>query len=496
MIRLVLHAVSHPLPQSPVFLKVTLVQWECLTGPCDPDAKLLGVKAALSCRAAWCDVPRTKNNTASSSNNKTFTAFQTSCTRTFTHVWMGFFFCLVGCFCFYLLNYVVAEERIQNARNRSAAFKNISTRSHDYSHNERDNQIKSGLIPFAPRTEISPLITLASIASSVRPINPLASAGVSAIAQQPTRWRWKIQQEEEEGCFSRLSGFVSPSLLDIITRHPSIPLPSSPTVVRLRYIVAPHPSSSSLLLLNLPDCWRLAAVDAAVLSRSCTGTRWLNEKDMLAFVLVSGSLWIILGEFIFVLSSPSRLFIIWGFCMAGLWLEAMHLSLCRGWGASRCHSLPAFFRTPVFWCFIPPRSVELLHRAVCCSWRFTCTKMTPVTSLNSPPRTRVSYRASIQTRNTPLRNSCALGLPFFFPPGLISLKDASVSSPSTRCCGVDRAAHAGRSMWLIFCTSFILFHCVKVRFAQRSRCSDKRTVPPPCEPNRTEKRVVFRPTSC
>ena len=98
-----------------------------------------------------------------------------------------FFFCWVGCFCFYLLNYVVAEERIQNARNRSAAFKNISTRSHDYSHNERDNQIKSGLIPFAPRTEISPLITLASIASSVRPINPLASAGVSAIAQQPTR---------------------------------------------------------------------------------------------------------------------------------------------------------------------------------------------------------------------------------------------------------------------------------------------------------------------
>lgn len=41
--------------------------------------------------------------------------------------------------------------------------------------------------------------------------------------------------------------------------------------------------------------------------------------------------------------------------------------------------------------------------------------MTPVTSLILPPRTRVSYRASIQTRDTPFRNSCALGLPVSSP---------------------------------------------------------------------------------
>lgn len=49
---------------SPFFLKVTLVQWECLIVPRDPDAKLLCVKAAFSCRDSWCDVPWTKNNTA------------------------------------------------------------------------------------------------------------------------------------------------------------------------------------------------------------------------------------------------------------------------------------------------------------------------------------------------------------------------------------------------------------------------------------------------
>lgn len=46
---------------SSVLLKVTLVHWECLIVPRDPDATLLCVKAAFSCRDSWGDVPWTKN---------------------------------------------------------------------------------------------------------------------------------------------------------------------------------------------------------------------------------------------------------------------------------------------------------------------------------------------------------------------------------------------------------------------------------------------------
>ena len=63
----------------------------------------------------------------------------------------------------------------------------------------------------------------------------------------------------------------------------------------------------------------------------------------------------------------------------------------------------------------------------------------------------------------------------FLPPAVIILKDVSrVALPSTRCCGVDRLP-----MRLIFCTSLIQFHCVKVRFTQKSHRSNKRTVSPP-----------------
>lgn len=51
-------------------------------------------------------------------------------------------------------------------------------------------------------------------------------------------------------------GFVAPVCAQQNLLATTIPGPSTPTVVCLGYIVAP--------LLNLPDCRRLAAVDAAV----------------------------------------------------------------------------------------------------------------------------------------------------------------------------------------------------------------------------------------
>lgn len=108
-------------------------------------------------------------------------------------------------------------------------------------------------------------ITLSSwvTLSIIRPVN--FQQGCPVIAQQPTRWRIN----PPGGCFKRPLG----SVFSVNTgagkpaghRHP---LPSSPTEVCLRYIVVPH----SPPLLNLPDCRCLAAVDAAVLSRSCTRT--------------------------------------------------------------------------------------------------------------------------------------------------------------------------------------------------------------------------------
>lgn len=95
-------------------------------------------------------------------------------------------------------------------------------------------------------------------------LNPLISAELSAIAQRLTRWRWNAHQGE--GCFNRPPGSVSSVGTFCSTVKPPGHrhlLPSSPTVVCLGYIVAP--------LLNLTDCRRLAAVDAAARASPAPG---------------------------------------------------------------------------------------------------------------------------------------------------------------------------------------------------------------------------------
>lgn len=126
------------------------------------------------------------------------------------------------------------------------------------------NKHKAGVVIYFLMSTFTS-VPLMSIASCVRPIKLLFSADLFAIAQRPSGWRWNTLQGE--GCFNRPSGSVSSvstfgsTVKPVRHRHPR---PISPTVVWLGYIVAP--------LLNLPDCRRFAAVDAAVRASPTPGT--------------------------------------------------------------------------------------------------------------------------------------------------------------------------------------------------------------------------------
>lgn len=132
---------------------------------------------------------------------------------------------------------------------------------------------------------------------SIRAISPWVSAVLSAIAQHPTGWRWKILTEE--GCCNRPSGASSVNTFRLFRvklagyRHSPPPLPPQLQLphrgLPQLYCRSPTPS----LISQIATCCSRCCSFEALLHRHS----WLNEKDMIAFVLVSGSLWIILGEF-------------------------------------------------------------------------------------------------------------------------------------------------------------------------------------------------------
>lgn len=149
------------------------------------------------------------------------------------------------------------------------------------------------------------------------------SSRVSVIAQRPTRWtiRWR-RDASHEGCVLSQPAHVVYFKAHSARWDPPTPWPEQPLSFYCRSKIYPpkhtytfnHPTPSpsphrpSLISQIVGDLLQsMLQLWAAPEPHRDT---WLHERDMLAFVLVSGSLWIILGEFSASLFFPLRLFLL------------------------------------------------------------------------------------------------------------------------------------------------------------------------------------------